>query len=270
MTNQMHHAPLTCAEFESRLQDYLEHDVDNAMRARMDAHRAECVDCHALTAELQDLAAQAANLPDLSPSRDLWDGIANRIEAEVVEFPVTPLPGEVRAVVPTNGGPVYAEYVPSAERPSSHVLPRPAVSRSYFRLAAAASILVAVTAGVTWSVASRSNSAGSTAAAADSAYASAMEGTRGVSNVARLPLDVTYDTEIASLRKIVDERRADIDSTTLAVLERNLKVIDDAIADCKTALAASPTSNFLMERLTDAYDTKLRTLRAVVTAAPRG
>ncbi len=267
MTNQMDHAPLTCAEFESRLQDYLESDLDTATHARMDAHRAECVDCHALTAELQNLTAQAANLPDLSPSRDLWDGIANRIEAEVVEFPVTPLPGEVRAVVPTNGGPVYAEYIPSSERPSSQVPRRPVVSP--WRFAAAASVLVAVTAGVTWNIAARTATVPASASA-DSGYASAMEGTRGVSNVARQPLDVTYDTEIASLRKIVDERRADIDSTTLAVLERNLTVIDDAIAESKEALASSPTSSFLMERLSDAYDTKLRTLRAVVTAAPRG
>lgn len=270
MTDQMQHTPpsppMTCAEFESRLQDYLERDVDNATRERMDAHRAGCAECSALITELNAIVSNAGNLPVLSASRDLWDGIASRIEAEVVEFPVTPLPGEVRAIVPTS------------ERPAPHVLPtpvvpavhtRPVVTRSFIRFAAAASILVAVTAGVTWNIASRSATA-TTTAAADSSYASAMNATRGVSNVARLPLDVTYDTEIASLRKIVDERRADIDSATLAVLERNLKVIDDAIADCKTALATSPTSSFLMERLTDAYDTKLRTLRAVVTAAPRG
>lgn len=268
MTNQMHHTPMTCAEFESRLQDYLESDLDSAARAQMGAHRAGCPDCSALTAELNEITTNAANLPVLSADRDLWDGIASRIEAEVVEFPVTPIPGEVRAVVPVDGTPAYAESIPASERPSPQVPIRPAVSR-YVRLAAAASILVAVTAGVTWNVASRGNLAGENAAA-DSAFASAMEGTRGVSNAARQPLDVTYDTEIATLRKIVDERRAEIDSTTLAVLERNLQVIDDAIAESKAALASSPTSSFLMERLADAYDTKLRTLRAVVTAAPRG
>lgn len=268
MTNQMHHTPMTCTEYESRLQDYLEHDLNAAVHAQMDAHRAACVDCSALTAELNEITTNAANLPVLSADRDLWDGIASRIEAEVVEFPVTPLPGEVRAVVPASGGPVYAEHIPSSDRPSPQVRLRPAVPR-YARFAAAASVLVAVTAGVTWNLAARTATVPTTAAA-DSGYASAMESTRGVSNVARQPLDVTYDTEIASLRKLVDERRADIDSTTLAVLERNLQVIDDAIAESKAALASSPTSSFLMERLADAYDTKLRTLRAVVTAAPRG
>ncbi len=270
MTNQMHHTPMTCAEYESRLQDYLEHDLDTALYAQMDAHRAGCPECSALTAELNEITTNASKLPVLSADRDLWDGIASRIEAEVVEFPVTPLPGEVRAVVPVNGGPVYAESIPASERPSPHVLTRPAVSRSFFRLSAAAAVLITATAGVTWSVATRGNELSATAALADSGYASAMEGTRGVSNAARQPLDVTYDTEIATLRKIVDERRAEIDSTTLAVLERNLQVIDDAIAESKAALASSPTSSFLMERLADAYDTKLRTLRAVVTAAPRG
>jgi hypothetical protein len=266
MTNEM---LMTCAEFESRLQDYLESDVDNAMRERMDAHRINCSACDALTDELLELTHSAARIPDLSPDRDLWSGIANRIEAEVVEFPVTPVPGEVRAVVPVNGGPVYAEYVSASDRTSPQVPRRPVVPRSLFRLSAAAAILVAATAGVTWSVATR-GSQSTDSAAADSGFASAMAGTRSVSNVSGPTLDVTYDTEIASLRKIVDERRAEIDSTTLAVLERNLKVIDDAIAESKAALAASPTSSFLMERLSDAYDTKLRTLRAVVTAAPRG
>ena len=228
---------MTCAECRAILQDYLEGTVDWRTRERLDAHRINCSACDALVTDLIDISRNAANLPVLSPSHDLWAGIESRIGAEVIELPVHT--GEME------------------------------VGRTPWRALAAATVLIAVTSAVTWTVAGRST-ARITAAQPDSGFEVAMAGTVNARLTSGRTLEETYDGEIATLRQLVDERRADIDSVTLAVVERNLIVIDQAIAESKMALAQSPNSAFLLERLTDAYDSKLRTLRAIASIQPRG
>jgi hypothetical protein len=250
MTNN----PLTCAEFEALVPDLLEDSLSPRERERMDAHRLDCAECDALVADLLDIRRKAASLPMLTPSRDLWSGVEARIQAEIVEFPRTPMPGEVAAVVPT---PVHSVAV---SREPSAVSRRP----QYFRIAIAASLLVAATAGITWSIASRSAPAPLTA---DAPTAGSSELIRPVNESS---MEASYDREISDLRRIVEEHRPEMDSVTAAVLERNLKVIDDAIAESKAALASSPESAFLLERLNDAYASKLRTLRAVAVTPRRG
>jgi hypothetical protein len=79
----------------------------------------------------------------------------------------------------------------------------------------------------------------------------------------------TYDMEISRLRQVVDHRRATLDSTTLAVLEKNLRIIDEAIAQCKQALELDPSSAYLNESLTSALDDKVQLLRAAATLPVR-
>ena len=71
----------------------------------------------------------------------------------------------------------------------------------------------------------------------------------------------TYDHEIARLLVVYDQRRPDLDSTTVAIVKKNLKIIDDAIAQTKIALRRDPASQYLMESLNDAFDTKVQLLR---------
>ena len=75
---------LSCDDFAERLADFLERDVDERTRAGMEAHALACADCGPLLADLRRLRIDAANLPELVPPRDLWAGIAARIETPVV------------------------------------------------------------------------------------------------------------------------------------------------------------------------------------------
>jgi hypothetical protein len=77
-------ASINCDRFADKLSDYLERDVDEPTRASMDAHAAECAECGTLLTDLRSLRLGAANLPELVPSRDLWNGIAERIETPVI------------------------------------------------------------------------------------------------------------------------------------------------------------------------------------------
>jgi ABC-type Fe2+-enterobactin transport system substrate-binding protein len=79
----------------------------------------------------------------------------------------------------------------------------------------------------------------------------------------------TYEGEIAKLRNVLQARRGELDSATVTVLEKNLKLIDTAIAESRAALAADPASAFLAGRLNHAYGTKLDLLRAAATLPSR-
>jgi hypothetical protein len=78
-------------------------------------------------------------------------------------------------------------------------------------------------------------------------------------------VEQAYDLEIARLHEIVKQRSAQLDPTTVVILEKNLKVIDDAIAQCKEALRSDPNSRFLIESLNDALESKVLLLRKAAT-----
>ena len=243
---------MTCTDFQAILPDYLEaHGLSPMQRAAADRHARSCAACSALAADLRLIASRANQLPSLAPSRDLW----TRIEA-AIESPVVVLPRR-------------------AEAP-------PAAPRRWSRFAAAASLLVAVTAGVTYTITSRSLGAPSVPAPVDTVRATvpssgistgaATDPSAVASPVARTVVAVshpsaseTFDREIASLRTLVDERRRELDPVTVAVVRKNLRLIDGAIAESKAALAKDPASVFLNDRLTHAYETKLHVMRALAT-----
>src|SRR5688500_8211745 len=113
--------PLNCDGFANALADYLERDDSPRIRGAVETHAASCADCGALLADLQQLRVDASGLPTLTPSRDLWAGVAERIATPVIEL------GR-RA----EGGGRRARIV------------------SWMRPAAAAAALVVLTAGVTY------------------------------------------------------------------------------------------------------------------------
>jgi len=194
-----------------------------------------------LDAETRAIVRAAAELRDMKPSRDLWSGIAARIEAPIVALPV------------------------------AHPIPAPRMAPSWHRLAIAASLLVVATAGITYAIVKNTATREIAAAAADTAAAAVdTPFAGGVQAVSLQTAEQTFDREIGAMRKIVDARRKELDPATVVVLEKNLKLIDGAIAESKAALAKDPASAFLMERLEHAYDTKLQLLRGVASIPPRG
>jgi hypothetical protein len=78
-----------------------------------------------------------------------------------------------------------------------------------------------------------------------------------------------YDRDVAQLRAIVSQRRTEFDSTTIAVLEKNLELIDRAIAESRAALARDPASEFLADQLARAMTKKVAILRTVASLPAR-
>jgi hypothetical protein len=266
--------PMTCDQFADHLADYLEGDMDPMTRVPMETHASSCAECGLLLADLQKLHVEATNLPELSPGRDLWAGIAARIQTPVVEL--------------KNGG---TGGTGTVERWNGGTQPR--TNRIWIGLAAAG--LIVATATITHEVTKRSITAASPAQTASVQPATRDTEVRSApaTQVAKTNVDTvapaksavppstkapttrlasskpsaeqTYEKEIARLRAVLNYRRPHLDSSTVAVVEHNLQVIDEAIAQCKRALRVDPASRFLMESLNDAFDTKVQLLRTAAT-----
>jgi hypothetical protein len=97
--------------------------------------------------------------------------------------------------------------------------------------------------------------------AAPTARLAARRSAPGASVDAAVPGAVAYDRAIAAMRTAVGARRSELDSGTVEVLERNLRIIDEAIRQSREALARDPNSQFLGRALTSALDRKLELLR---------
>jgi len=262
--------PMTCDQFADRLADYLEGDVDATTRAALEMHASSCAECAALLSDLRRVQVGATNLPELTPTRDLWAGIAARIETPVVEL----------------------KNAAAAQRWNAGTPRR--TNRVWIGLAAAG--LIAVTATITHEVTKRSiedappvRTATVLPATRDTVRPATVGAVAPVARVAQVdtasPIqrsavppvattrlastkptaEQTYQVEINRLRAVVNQRRPQLDSSTVAVIEHNLQVIDDAIAQCKRALRKDPASRFLIESLNDAFDTKVQLLRTAAT-----
>src|SRR5712675_2613649 len=81
---------MTCEAFDTALPDYLEGIMDDSRRASVERHLSECVRCTSLLRDIENISKQAAALPDMVPSRDLWQGIEARIAAPVIPLAARP------------------------------------------------------------------------------------------------------------------------------------------------------------------------------------
>lgn len=275
-----------CDRFGDRLMDYLEQDMDVATRASIEEHAAACDECGALLADVRKLRVDAAHLPELTPARDLWAGIAARIE--------TP-------VVPIGAGTVAAPIASSPRRNRRRWLNSGLIAAS---LLAAATI--GYTARGTEEIASPDVAempdvvpppvvdpgAGDTKVAQNDQPVAAPEGAAprsgapvtGVSNppaagpsvgrpvevqLAAAALSADYDREIARLRILIDQRRSQLDPATVSVVERNLAVIDTAIAESRRAIANDPGGRFLLEFLNQSLQAKVELMRTAALLPSR-
>ncbi|HEX8851562.1 MAG TPA: zf-HC2 domain-containing protein [Gemmatimonadaceae bacterium] len=282
-TNSMTHE-----QFEALLPAFMEGELRGDERDAFDAHAADCAECGPLVRDLEQIVARAATLGPIEPPASVWSGIESRLGATVV-----PLASRRR----------FAPVV---------------------RNLAAAAVLVAVTAGITWKLARNGQSpnvvspssvatvpapaTGSATRQVANADASGSTpqpgsggpiisqppqfatsgGTRGDDGAAaprttRVPSagaqlvadgrlaaeDKIYDREITRLRTVLRQRRGDLDPRTVMAIEKSLAVIDTAIAQARSALAADPASRFLTDRLTNALDKKVELLRTAALLPAR-
>ena len=81
---------LTCTECDELFPDYFEGELDEARRRMIETHASTCARCQGVIRDIASIQQTAANLPELAPSRDLWQGIEARIAAPVIPLAARP------------------------------------------------------------------------------------------------------------------------------------------------------------------------------------
>lgn len=259
---------LDCDGVANVLADYLEREVADNVRSSVDAHAAACAACRQLFADLATITADAAALTPLVPSRDLWSGIAGRIEAPVLPMESSVTRGGRRAWL--RPGLVAAALIGITAGVTHYVtrvsLVQPAARQAVTRTAAPA-VVAAVAPEPTGQIASTLTELPVAAVARPAAASSTSRLARAKHTTDAA--DPVFASEITKLRRIVRERRAQLDPKTVAVLEQSIAVMDSAIAQSRAALAHDPASGFLATQLNHSLEKKVELLRTAALLPTR-
>jgi hypothetical protein len=229
---------------DDRIQDYAEELICREERAEIESHLAACAQCSAEVRAVRTLIADLADLPtEVGPERDLRPGIAARIDGSADG-------GAAPGVVEIGSQRDVATRRFSERTLHSVRLP----------LAAAAVLLVAVTAGVTSALlrSSGSSAAGGPPEAAQQVLFTGQE--FGA-------VEQRYAVATAELEALLREANEDLPPETIALLERSLVVIDQALAEARAALRADPGDPALPGLIMAAYEQKLDLLRRAANAS---
>jgi hypothetical protein len=199
-------------------------------RADVERHLGSCPACHDALAQLRGLLDRASSLSsEIAPPAASWTAIRNRL-------PFT---------------------LPCANNRS-----RPRFTESWIMRAAAAILLVAGSSTITvLALRSREPSR----ASGPSAYPAIAVATPATLRAA----DDSYAGVVEELTTTLRSQRALLAPTTVATLERTLRIIDEAIAEARTALAADPANAVLLDVLLGNYEQKVQLLRRASELAAR-
>ena len=275
----MTEATMICGDVDERLPDYLEETLDEATRRRVRQHVATCARCSSLIAELEAITVDAAALPQLRPSRDLWAGIAERIETPVIALGAADMPFR-RRMPGWMIGAIAAGLV-FATAGVTYVVTRQSMERQFAaaeKAAPAVEVAAAPVESPTDSMAQAATTHASTPAdptpavkppASTVREGRATQSVAPVQLVARTAAEVTFDREITRLRGVLRERRAQLDPETVRVIEESLRVIDNAIEQSRAALAKDPASAFLRDQLDSSLEKKVDLLRTAALLPAR-
>jgi Putative zinc-finger len=216
-----------------RLSEYVDGELSPAEHTACATHLAECEICRTMLQDLQMVTVAARADRDRDPVTNLWPGILARISS-------------IRLVA-DGRGPVRRQ-----------------VSFSLPQLALAASLLIAVTAGVSYLAGGRVTSRPVPQETPIQAMAEPLMPPSADVTPANFA-DAQFDEAVADLERTLIDQRDALDPRTVVVIERNLAVIDEAIRQARAALDADPANTFLNSHLADARQRKLDLLRRAMT-----
>ncbi|PYQ22068.1 MAG: hypothetical protein DMF79_06735 [Acidobacteria bacterium] len=211
---------MTCDEVDGRRDDYADGSLSEGEFQEVELHLSTCAACREQERRLRLILAEARALPrELSPSRDLWAGVAQRIEA-----------GRRGRATWWLGLAAAAVLVG-------------AVSVSLLRRSDPVPVSVSAPGPVTVPVSRVSlPREGTTLGAAEQEYERAAN----------------------ELLAALQDRRQSLSPQTLANVESNLAVIDQALTEVRAALGRDPGNKDLTRMLVSAHRKKVDTLRRVV------
>jgi anti-sigma factor RsiW len=200
-------------------------------KAKAEQHLQSCLACRDRLGELQATLAEVAQVArDVPPPDEVWPSL----RAEIERRKVVALSGALRSE--TAGG----------------------ASRRRWTLAAAAVVLVAASSLVTALVMGRGRAPD--IAIVDTTATIALP-------VAVVNAERSYLATVKELTGALEAARPHLSPETVAIIERNLDVIDEAIAESRSALLRDPGNRVLLDVLAGTYRQKLDLLRRAALLA---
>lgn len=250
-----------------RLDELVSGELPDIERRHVERHLDGCGECRAEAQAIRALLAEAATLPaGVAPPVDLWQGIVLRLEprqggatAVVEETRVIPFAPRRRTWQPPRWALQAAAavmLVVGSSLATATLVRRPARGPVAVLPAAAAHAPVRQVAQGTDVPLPSTNGARPAAARAAAQPMTALAAFR--------PAEREYQRAVDELAQVLETRRADLAPETVATLERNLAIIDAAIAESRAALVKDPNSRELTQMLSSTYDAKVQLLRNAV------
>ncbi len=215
----------SCRELELQLDDFAEGSSTAEERQRVEQHLAGCADCRGVVQETRALLEASAMLARESlPRKDLWPGIRAEIDRGRI---ATSGQRRQRIVVGTRW------------------------------LAMAASLMIVAIAGTLW-------------LGQSDPVPSAPGGSGGAVLPAGHDPSATFDQQVQEyvdaaelLETSIRQRRGQLSPETLAVLDRNLEIIDQAIREVRVVLESDAVDGGSVRILHAMHQQKVELLRRV-------
>jgi len=219
---------MACAKYLNSIQELIDGTIGSIRRAELEAHLDECADCRVLREDLQRIHDAAAALPVVEAPDRAWLQIAGRLRQE----------GRIHDTVRV----------------------APARRSVGLWLAAAAALVIAVGSAIVLLV-PRTQAPPQTAANAPAAApVKSVEEAQNAVDVAQ----EKYEQAILELQKVAKANEEALDPTTSATIDKNLGILDQAIAENKAAVRTEPTSVAARETLLEAFQQKLSLLQDTI------
>jgi hypothetical protein len=262
---------LTCSECDELFADWIEGDLAPDSGARVETHVASCARCQGLIRDIDEIRETAANLPDIVPTRDLWQGIEERIQASVVSISprrnVAAIPRSWLATAAAGLIVVSSSvtYVATSRTMQKESKPKASDASAPVRVSGATVNAEAERVPAATEVPERVPQEASVPrrSAPSVAQRSARPVVREVANRQMLPAEAALSTEIDKLEELLSQRRGQLEPETVRVVEENLAIIDAAVNQARAAVERDPGSGFLSGRLESALNKKVQLLRTV-------
>jgi hypothetical protein len=216
-------------EWTDRLSEYLDDELTAHERRDVEAHLAGCAECRYVLDELKQVVARASALEARPPEADLWPGVEARIERVHV-------------------------------RRFAFTLPQAIAASLAIALLSGAAVWMAVGKPQGLRYGNNPTTAANDATSGTQGFSPASEPHHA--DVATVSYaDAQYDAAVSDLEKALKEGRGRLDQSTIAIVEHNLQIIDQAIDQAKQALDADPANSYLSGHLVEARRRKLDLLR---------
>jgi len=238
---------MTCTQYREWIDELVDGTIVPIRRAELERHLASCSACRALAADLQTIRDTAASLDPLEPPARAWLQIAGRLRQEGRVAP----PPQADAKPATRHTALLAIAAALVLLVGGSI----ALLRTDFRGRTAAPPMA--TAPTSPAPAPAGNAQADVAV--ESVEAEFREAERHYQNaIAKLEQAARLDQAASG------GSQAALDPQTAAMLQKNLQVIDQAIAESRSALRAEPLSAPARDSLFDALRRKVALLQDTI------